>query len=71
MVVQQGKQSNQKLTLEVLALESKVSVDEVARLYEDERAQLEAGALITSFLPIFAIRNVRETLRRRSSGTQS
>ncbi|HEX7441908.1 MAG TPA: hypothetical protein VF319_17620, partial [Caldimonas sp.] len=36
MVVQQGKQSNQKRTLEVLALESKVSVDEVARLYEDE-----------------------------------
>jgi hypothetical protein len=71
MIVQQGKQSNQKRTLEFLARESKVSVDEVVRLYEDERAQLEADALITSFLPIFAIRNVREMLRQRSGGKRS
>jgi len=40
----------------------------VARLYEDEWAELEDGARITGFLAILTTRNVREMLRRRSVG---
>ena len=42
--------------------------NEVARLYEDARAELEAGARVRSFLGIFALRKVRNTLRERSRG---
>ena len=52
-------------TIEHLARESQVPVEEVARLYEDARAELEAGARIKGFLGIFAIRNVRRLLRQR------
>lgn len=48
-----------------LALEASVPFAEVARLYEAERARLESGARVKSFLPVFAMRNVREILRRR------
>jgi hypothetical protein len=48
-----------------LAQESAESIDEVTRLYELERAGLEAGARVKRFLPIFAIRNVRAALRQR------
>jgi hypothetical protein len=51
--------------IERLARESQVPVDEVARLYDDARAELEVGARIKSFLGIFAIRNVRKVLRQR------
>jgi hypothetical protein len=42
--------------------------NEVARLYEDARAELEAGARVRSFLDIFALRKVRKTLLERSRG---
>ena len=58
--------SHHQRALEFLARESQVPVDDVALLYEDARAKLEAGARIRSFLGIFAIRNVRETLRQRT-----
>jgi hypothetical protein len=48
-----------------LARDSEVPIDEVARLYENERAKLETGAHIKGFLSIFAIRNVQEILFRR------
>jgi Protein of unknown function (DUF3562) len=51
--------------IERLARESQVPVDEVVRLYDDARAELEVGARIKSFLGIFAIRNVRKVLRQR------
>lgn len=57
--------SHQQQTLERLARESQVPVDEVARLYEHARAELEVGARIRGFLGIFAIRNVRRVLRQR------
>jgi len=47
-----------------LARESTASIDEVTRLYEQERAELEMGARIKRFVPILAIRNVRAALRR-------
>ncbi|HWM44616.1 MAG TPA: DUF3562 domain-containing protein [Burkholderiales bacterium] len=59
--------SHQQRTFEHLARESRVPVDEVARLYDDARAELEVGARIKSFLGIFAIRNVRKVLRQRGA----
>ena len=52
-------------TIEHLARESQVPVDEVAQLYDNARAELEAGARIKGFIGIFAIRNVRRLLRQR------
>ena len=57
--------SHQQQAIEVLARESQVPVNEVARLYEDARAELEIGARIRGFLGIFALRNVRKMLRQR------
>ena len=49
-----------------LSADSHVPIDDVAALYERESAGLAAGARITKFLHIFAIRNVQEILRRRT-----
>jgi hypothetical protein len=65
MQVEHSEQSHQDPAVEFLAKESKVSVDDVARLYENELAELEIGARVTGFIPIIAIRNVRATLRQR------
>jgi uncharacterized protein DUF3562 len=66
MYTDYSKGSQQQRAIEFLARESQVPINEVARLYEDERAGLEVDARITGFLPIFAIRKVRELLHRRS-----
>jgi Protein of unknown function (DUF3562) len=55
-------------TIEHLARESQVPVDEVAQLYDSARAELEADARIKGFIGIFAIRNVRRLLRQRKPG---
>ena len=60
-----SKSSHHERAIESLARESQVPVDEVARLYDDARAELEVGARIKGFLGIFAIRNVRKLLRQR------
>ena len=39
---------------------------DVAELYEHERAVLAAGARVSKFIHIFAIRNVQEILRERA-----
>ncbi len=70
MNLQPGEKSRQQHAIEFLARESEVPLDEVARLYEDERAELAVGARITGFLPILALRKVRALLRRRSVGTR-
>ena len=57
--------SHHQRAIEFLAQESQVPVSEVAQLYEDARGELEVGARITSFLGIFALRNVRKMLRQR------
>lgn len=62
----QSRQADQKRIIEFLSRESQFPIDEVAHLYEDELAELSIGARIKSFLPIFALRNVQETLRLRS-----
>jgi 2-phospho-L-lactate transferase/gluconeogenesis factor (CofD/UPF0052 family) len=63
----QNKQADQTRIIESLARESELPIDEVAHLYEGELAELGVGARITSFLPIFAIRNVQDILRRRGT----
>jgi hypothetical protein len=63
-----SRESHHERAIVSLAEESQVPVNEVARLYEDARAKLETGARIRTFLGIFALRNVRKTLRRRSRG---
>jgi Protein of unknown function (DUF3562) len=65
MPAPQEKQPDQKRIVATLAEESHVPVDDVARLYEHERAELAVGARITKFLHVFAIRNVQEVLRKR------
>jgi ribosomal protein L34 len=65
---QPGKKSHQQRAIELLAQESQVPVDEVARLYRNEWAELEDGARVTGFVAILATRNVREVLRRRRIG---
>jgi hypothetical protein len=67
MGAQQGKARSQKHLLDALALEAKLPADEVARIYEEEHAELAADARVASYLPIFAIRNVRARLHRRSA----
>ena len=48
-----------------LAREAHAPVDDVAKLYEHERATLAAGARVSKFVHIFATRNVLEALRQR------
>ena len=64
---EQSPQPEQNLAVEFLANELHVPANEVARLYGTELAKLKIGARITGFLSIFAIRNVRELLRHRST----
>jgi hypothetical protein len=59
------KQPDQGRIVASLAAECRMPVEEMATLYEHERAALALGARITKFLHIFAIRNVLEVLRKR------
>ena len=67
MFAPQSRQADQTRIIESLARQSEIPINEVARLYESELAELKVGAQITSFLHIFATRNVQETLRTRSA----
>ena len=58
-------QPDQNRIVAFLDDEAHLPVSDVKELYEHERAELAVGAHITTFLPIFAIRNVQEILRRR------
>ena len=50
---------------ESLARQADVSIDEVARLYVREKAELEARARVKAFLTVLAIRNVHRMLQER------
>jgi hypothetical protein len=67
MGAQKGKASDHKQVLDALAMQAKLPADEVARIYEEEHAELAANARVVSYLPIFALRNVRARLHRRSA----
>jgi hypothetical protein len=57
-------ESVKRRAIEFLAAESKLPFDQVARLYERERAKLELGARVKQYLPIFTFRNVQEQLQQ-------
>lgn len=57
--------------LELISKRCHVPQSEVTRLYEHELADLDAEARITNFLPIFAMRNVEETLHRRAAAVRA
>jgi hypothetical protein len=48
--------------IEFLASEAKLPFDQVAQIYEHERAELDLDARVKRFLPIFTFRNVQEQL---------
>ncbi len=60
------KPPDQRRAVALLAEETQVPMDDVVKLYEREHAALAAGAQVTKFLHIFAIRNVQEILRKRA-----
>ena len=65
MVNQHSEQPAQTRIVALLSEESHVPLDEVATLYEHERAALAVGPHVPNFLHVFAVRNVREMLRSR------
>jgi hypothetical protein len=65
MPASREKQPDQGRIVASLAVECHMPVEEMAALYEHERADLAFGAHITKFLHIFATRNVLEILRKR------
>jgi hypothetical protein len=60
------KQPEQKRIVAYLAEQSRVPTRDIAELYEHERAELAAGAHVSKFIHIFAIRNVQGILRGRA-----
>jgi uncharacterized protein DUF3562 len=66
MHAEREESTHRDVGVEFLAKESNVPVDDVARLYENEVTRIGFGARILHFVPIFALRNVREMLRRRT-----
>ncbi len=59
------KSADQTRIVALLAQEAHLRVDDVAKLYEHERAELAACAHVSKFVHIFATRNVQEVLRQR------
>lgn len=64
MLTPTSKKRTHQRAIEWLAKEAHLPFDAVARLYDEEWARLEAGARITGFLPVIALRNLRERLLR-------
>ena len=62
-----AKELDPKRSIALLAQKSQLPVDDVVRLYEQERDELATGARVTTFLHIFALRKVQEILRKRSA----
>ncbi|MBB4845855.1 hypothetical protein HNP55_004409 [Paucibacter oligotrophus] len=54
--------ADQSQALEALAAQAQRNLDDVRQLYECERQALAAEARVSSFLSIFALRNVRARL---------
>jgi len=67
MPTPQEKQADRSRIVALLAEESQLPAADVAKLYEQEHAALAAGAHITTYLDIFAIRNVQAILRQRAA----
>lgn len=48
--------------IEFLAAQAKLPFDQVAQIYEHERAELDLDARVKTFLPIFTFRKVQQQL---------
>lgn len=60
----------QALAFDSIAKESQLAVADVTELYATELSRLTSGVRIARFLPIFALRNIRDSLRLRVSVSQ-
>jgi len=60
------KQPDQKRIVAFLAGDFHLPFEDVAKIYEEQRAELCLSAHNTKFVDIFATRNVEEILRKRS-----
>lgn len=49
-----------------LAAQFNAPINEVATLYERERAELSADAKVTTYLHVIAVRHVQDILRQRA-----
>ena len=65
------KQPDQKRIVAFLAADFQLPIDDVARIYEEQRVELCLGARNTKFVHIFATRNVEEILRKRALDSSS
>ncbi len=65
MSAPQEGQPDQMRIVAFLARESHAPIDDVAKIYEDERVELASEARVTKFLHIFATRNTQDILRER------
>ena len=63
------RESDRERTVAVLAAAFHAPVDTVAALYEREQAALARVARVTTYVHIFALRQVEEVLRRRDRET--
>ena len=71
MAAAHERQTDQSRIVASLAAKCHLPLDDVATLYEHERAELALRAHITDFLHIFAARNVMEILRQRGLDEQA
>jgi len=55
---------NHQTSKEAIAKETRTSIDEVDKIYEQELTQLASGAKITQYLGVLTTRRVRARLRK-------
>ena len=67
MTVDQEQSTARNPLFELLAMQSRLPADEIARIYAAERAELASQAAVTAFLDVFAVRNVRQRLREQAA----
>jgi hypothetical protein len=60
-----GRLARSDCPAEALAREFGLPPDEIRQLYEHTRAELASGAHVPHYVPIFAVRKLRELLSRR------
>jgi hypothetical protein len=61
-----AREPDRKRFVAVLAEQFHATADNVAVLFERERADLARGARVTTFIDIFAVRKVEDVLRSRA-----
>ena len=52
-------------TIDHLAKESGMPVNEIGRIYEAELLRLKADARVKDYLPVLLIRKVKDTIKRK------